>query len=62
MEIAVNFRIKDAETWRKFREISASYNQSANGLLNTVLEQYVARHKVPAPQLKALKLATKREG
>jgi len=41
--ITSNIRIRDREAWERFKELAALQNLSANGLLNQLIVQYVAR-------------------
>lgn len=47
-KILVSFRVKKPDNWYTFRLLAAQQHMSANGLLNKLVDQYVARHGVKA--------------
>lgn len=44
---SVHLRIYDAKMWLSFRMLAKQRNMSANGLINTLLTQFVSRHNLP---------------
>lgn len=41
-------RIQDDQVWQDFKHLAAMNNMSANGLMNTLMLQYVRRHNLTA--------------
>lgn len=44
-----NFRILNDSAWEKFKKLAANNHQSANGLMNKLIEDYVKKNKDQLP-------------
>lgn len=48
---AFNLRLKDVQVWEDLKTLAEQKHMSANGLLNMLIQQYVARHNL-RPEVK----------